>query len=42
MLSITVTYNYFDTTLLALLLDPFRDRQFDHWTLSDHVARTTP
>lgn len=41
MLPITGNYNSFYTMVLALLLDPNRDRQFYHWTLSNNVVRAT-
>lgn len=39
MLTVTDNSDLSDTMLLALLLHP--NREFDHWTLSDHVSRAT-
>lgn len=40
-LSTTDNYNLSDTMLLSLFLDLSRDKEFDHWMLSDHVAKPT-
>lgn len=41
MLTTTDNYDLSDTMFLLLFLDLRRDKEFDHWTLSDHAAKTT-